>query len=660
MLAKVPVKRPDGKSSFADLTRYISKDAAAMTHSTEVWSVETAADEMEQVASFSRAQDPVYHYILTWRAGENPTDTQAFDAVTATLTALRMHQNQWVAAVHRNTANVHTHVAVNRVHPESYKAVSLFRDWLVLDRTCREIEMKQHWLHDKGPHRIEVAEGSEPQIVRHQRDRSDDVPATPSTKARNFEAWNGRESFQTWLGKEPAQNLKRVLQQRDPSWEGIHKALATFNLEYRIKGSGAVIVDRTEPEKLHAKASHLGRFASRGKLEARLGPYEGPTSAPAHTIDKAYRVALEVPSVQASDRSRQSALRKRFEQVTWEWHKTQASKREVLWQRQRETERARFAELRQDNQAVRQRIRNSRRPEEKQLLYSIAAIGTAVRREELRNEIRQERSDLRTQLSRQGPGAWRAWLVREADSGDMAAAEELGHLRRRVATDLRLDQQLLDAAIAVSGGQTLNAILGSLTAVGNASGVYFVDKGRTIFCDQGVRVVFHDLSDNYIKAGLALAREKWERGIYLSGSDTFREKATVLAAEMGITIRGGALQRQIPDIGELSHRYGKPICSSKLAAGRQHTGRLLLASVDSADEGMVVVDSGRELVVIRTDEKTTAALQHKIGTLVRAHAGDDHPGDGAALKLVWRISELERKGPEQGVPKNAAFSERGL
>ena len=158
-----------------------------------------------------------------------------------------------------------------------------------------------------------------------------------------------------------------------------------------------------------------------------------------------------------------------------------------------------------------------------------------------------------------------------------------------------------------------------------------------------------DRSDNYIKAGLALAREKWERGIYLSGSDAFREKATALAAEMGIIIRGGALQRQIPDIGELSHRYGKPICSGKLAAGRQHTGRLLLASVESADEGMVVIDGGRELVVIRTDEKTTAALQHEIGTLVRAHAGNDHPGGGAALKLAWRISELERKGPEQGI-----------
>jgi hypothetical protein len=203
MLAKVPVRRAGGKSSFEALTRYISKDAAAITYSPEVWSVETAADEMEQVASHSRAKDPVYHYILSWRAGENPTDSQAFDAVSSTLTALRMHDNQWVAAVHRNTPNIHAHVAVNRVHPETFKAVSVFRDWLVLDRTCREIELQQGWLHDRGPYRIEIADGREPQVTRPLRELSDDAPAKPSTKARNFEAWNGQESFQSWLGSEP-------------------------------------------------------------------------------------------------------------------------------------------------------------------------------------------------------------------------------------------------------------------------------------------------------------------------------------------------------------------------------------------------------------------------------------------------------------------------
>ena len=252
MLAKVPVRRLDGGGSFADLVQYVMKDAAATTHSTEVWSLDDAPHEMEQVASYSRAKYPAYHYVLSWSETENPTDQEAFAAVKVTLTALGMHDHQWVAATHRNTDNLHAHVAVNRVNPETYKAVSTFRDWLTLDRTCRQIEVERGWMHDSGPFRVEAGQGG-PQVVRTYREWSKDAPATPNARARNVAAWNGRDSFQEWLGKEPARCLKLALSRPDASWNDVHRVLADFNLEYRTKGSGAVIVDRTEPDTLHAK-----------------------------------------------------------------------------------------------------------------------------------------------------------------------------------------------------------------------------------------------------------------------------------------------------------------------------------------------------------------------------------------------------------------------
>lgn len=85
MLAKVPVRRLDGKSSFAALVQYVANGAAAIRYSSELWSAETAACEMRQIACLSRVRDPVCHYVLSWREGEDPTDTQAFDAVATTL-----------------------------------------------------------------------------------------------------------------------------------------------------------------------------------------------------------------------------------------------------------------------------------------------------------------------------------------------------------------------------------------------------------------------------------------------------------------------------------------------------------------------------------------------------------------------------------------------
>ena len=53
MLAKVPIKRLDGKSSFVALTDYIIKEASAVRHSDEVFSAESAGTDMALVASMN-------------------------------------------------------------------------------------------------------------------------------------------------------------------------------------------------------------------------------------------------------------------------------------------------------------------------------------------------------------------------------------------------------------------------------------------------------------------------------------------------------------------------------------------------------------------------------------------------------------------------------
>ncbi len=647
MLAKVPVRRLDRKSSFAALVRYVTKDAATISHSPEIWAVETAAGEMEQVASFSRARDPVYHYVLSWREGEQPTDAQAFDAVNATLTALRMQDNQWLVALHRNTHNIHAHVAVNRVHPQSYKAIAPFRDWLVLDRACREIELKHGWSHDKGPHRVELGNGKPPQVVRTLREPSNESPALPSTRARDYATWNGRESFQEWLGNEPARSLKEELQVSYASWHDVHKVLRRFNLEYRVRGSGAVIVDRSEPENLHAKACHLGRFASRGKLEARLGPYEGRADAPMQELIKTYRMDDEKRELAVGV---DAALYGRFKQVMAEWTKTQAGARADVWQQQREHEGARWVGLLGESRATHQQIRESKPAYEQQVQYSIAAIGAALKREELRSQIREERRQLRAQLAGRSPGPWRAWLARESGAGDLAAAKELRRLRYRLSGDRQIDQPQVEIGAATSPEMLRDAVLQSLKWTVSAAGVNYQLDGRTCFRDEGRRVVFHDLGDDQIRAGLALAREKWPDGIYLTGTDSFRKKATSFAARMQIAILSGGLQRSDPpDLDELSRRYDKPIFESKLALGRRHSGKLVAVAVDTSCVGIVVIDAGRQLALIQTDVKTALELRPMIGQRVRADAGSAQSRGHDHAVIAWRVRKIEREGLELGL-----------
>jgi hypothetical protein len=314
VIAKVPSKRRDGRSSFTALTSYLLRDASAVMHADSVLSIKTAGLEMAQVARMNeRVKNAAYHFVLSWPSGEIPTDQQAEGAVRSAISALGMVEHQWVGAVHRNTAHVHAHVAVNRIHPATFEAVYPFRDWIALDKVCREIELEQGWKHDVGPAIVRVAADGSRSVELGDRKRERTAPARSATKARDFSAHTGEVSFQRWVAGEPAKRLKRLLERPGCSWSHFHRELAKYDLEYRLKGSGAIVVDKLQPDKWCAKATHMGRFASRTQLERKLGPFEplrGPLAelnAARFEVDKHRRsVSRARPRVGVGSKSRDS------------------------------------------------------------------------------------------------------------------------------------------------------------------------------------------------------------------------------------------------------------------------------------------------------------------------------------------------------------------
>lgn len=141
----------------------------------------------------------------------------------------------------------------------------------------REIELRQGWERDNGPYHVRHRENGSPEIVRttideDSRTHGDDAPANVKTRARDGHAWTGDRAFTEWV-RDIAPALRDALARDDATWSDVRRVLADFNLELREKGSGFIVVDRAD-ERLVAKASHIGRFASRERLEQRLGPLE--------------------------------------------------------------------------------------------------------------------------------------------------------------------------------------------------------------------------------------------------------------------------------------------------------------------------------------------------------------------------------------------------
>lgn len=116
------------------------------------------------------------HLVLSWREGERPLPEQAFAAGRHARGALNLADHQYVMAVHDDTANTHLHIVVNRVHPETFRAADLYRDYVHLDRACREIELAQGWSIETSERSMHVVDGAE--IRRVQWMPTDDEPTS--------------------------------------------------------------------------------------------------------------------------------------------------------------------------------------------------------------------------------------------------------------------------------------------------------------------------------------------------------------------------------------------------------------------------------------------------------------------------------------------------
>ena len=70
-----------------------------------------------------RSKNPFSHWILSWPKGEVPTARQFDEAVVLFLDELGLPEHQVVYAAHQDTENVHLHMVINRVHPDTVRVI---------------------------------------------------------------------------------------------------------------------------------------------------------------------------------------------------------------------------------------------------------------------------------------------------------------------------------------------------------------------------------------------------------------------------------------------------------------------------------------------------------------------------------------------------------
>lgn len=258
------IKRTSSQNSFKVLARYVAAAKEENEKLGELWvenfdlattkeDLDLAIVEAENTQSHNTRVkgDRSYHLVISFADGEVPDQDVLKDIEQSFAKALGFEEHQRIIATHTNTDHLHMHVAINRIHPQTYKVHTPYYDFDALERTRLEME-KKHGLvrtNAKG----EAQEKSNP-------------------NARDYEANTFEVSFSTYVKDYKDELLK--IRETAKTWEELHQGIAAYSLELKRRGNGLVFkeIDGSRME----KASTVHRDFSKKSLEEKFGPYQAP------------------------------------------------------------------------------------------------------------------------------------------------------------------------------------------------------------------------------------------------------------------------------------------------------------------------------------------------------------------------------------------------
>lgn len=245
-----------------------------------------AIREVEAVQDLNTrtTKEKTYHMIVSFRPEDESKLTEEIfkDIERSFAEALGFEEHQRHCGVHKNTANVHMHVAYNMIHPGKFTRHEPYRDYDKRDQVCRELEKKYGLAID-----VQEQEVTEAKPVPR-------APVRGNDKARTVEAHTGQQSFDSYL-KERKQVLLEELG-KIKLWRDFHKLCARFGLTFSLRGNGCIFKDKHG--KHAAKASSVDRQFSKAAMEKRLGPFE---TAPEQTFEEKERYTA-APLQKGADR----------------------------------------------------------------------------------------------------------------------------------------------------------------------------------------------------------------------------------------------------------------------------------------------------------------------------------------------------------------------
>ena len=291
MIGKIIALRPEIRSPDHGLSAridYIAGKATYVDTPCIPGGIDAAAAQMAATCRRHR-RDPRtahVHMVLSWPAGEIPSDDPARVAAGHAMARLGAAHHEAVIAVHRDTAHIHVHAIYSRVHPISGQLADQWRDYARLELACHEIESVQGWAPDNGRYLVEIDDTGPVPVVRLMRQPPDHWVRKRAKRHTQADLRQGDVEQARSSGRLPL-HLRlpiavlaalRLEVERARTWAEVQAGLARFGLGYRATRRGAVIHLRGGSDA--AAVSRMLPGVSHARLVARLGPPPDPGLSP--------------------------------------------------------------------------------------------------------------------------------------------------------------------------------------------------------------------------------------------------------------------------------------------------------------------------------------------------------------------------------------------
>ena len=572
MIAKVQPARKHS-SSFKRLQEYLTRERDADTGelllrgdvvlSENLLGFDTAAIEMQGVASLNnRCKDAVCHYELAWPPGERPTRPQWVDCALHTLKALGYEGHQFMIVAHDDKKHFHIHIMLNKVHMETLRAHTPYRDWFTLDAAVRFLEAKHGWAHTPGPMRWD--EESKKAVLQSKSERhvSKSAQQHSTGAAAQFEHYQDQESFQSYARREIAPRVRTLLTRRNVKWEDLHRLLSKAHLRLEKGEPGGYTVLAVDYN-IRVKASDVFRNNFAGKInrqatEIALGAWT-PASTSGYEVDQPLaQHRVQHDTVNSSLREERKAQRHAERcSLMADYNQYRNQQRAVckgLTAEGREARQHLMVSLRQRKKEIRA---SALLWPDKKVLLSQAAAQSVLEICALKLSVQQRRQEA-------FPKNLRSWVADRADEGDARAAAQLrgwryADQRNQRRLDARLEANAMhigpfpdhdgsadwaDVAQKRLASQQkeqalANQIAGTrVWAIDRKTGdVSYTLNGQVSVIDRGRIVTVLNQDKAAVLFGLEMAIQKFGPRIACDGSVEWKRMVTKIAAQHGIAVQ---------------------------------------------------------------------------------------------------------------------------